>query len=80
MSNVNLNVYGIEECPNCGSDEYYVREKYYGRCNVYMKLNGEDADNSEMYDNAMHSYTSNFAFCSECDEKLFKIPFDEIGE
>ena len=67
----------ISECPHCGSDEIYVKATYSGNCDYHMKLDGSlEAYNGEMYDYATMKIRSKYAFCSDCDRKLFKLSYD----
>lgn len=60
----------ITECPHCGSKEgFYTLTNYLGV--PYMKgFNGEEKDNSEMYDNAISCRTRRYAYCIDCGEKI----------
>ena len=67
----------IKECPYCGYDEIYVKATYSGSCNYHIKLDGSlDAYNGEMFDYANMKIKSKYAFCSNCDKKLFKVSDD----
>lgn len=58
----------ITECPHCGSKEgFYTLTDYLGV--PYMKgFNGEEKDNSEMYDNTREFHERRYAYCIDCCE------------
>ena len=66
----------IKECPHCGSEEFYVKQSYSGVCNFYMRIDGGQAQNPEMYDYAIHKNLTKYAYCKECEKRLF--PMDEF--
>jgi hypothetical protein len=59
----------LECCPFCGHDEYYVSEYYYGRFDFTYKFNGEQGDNSGMYD-GLGVRTNKRMRCKKCDKYL----------
>lgn len=63
----------IKRCPYCGCEEYYIKQSYSGTCNFYMRFDGKEADNTQMYDGSQFKNTSKYAWCSECNRRLFKI-------
>lgn len=67
------------QCPKCGNSEvFYTKERYKGTCNLYFRTDGEDADNTDLYANAEHSYISKFIYCAECNARVRKI--NEVRE
>jgi aromatic ring hydroxylase len=70
MKEINNN---IQECPYCGSEEYYTKERYKGECETNHRFDGRITENGAMYDCAEHSYKSKYAWCRNCDRRLFKI-------
>ena len=60
-------------CPYCGSEEYYIKQSFKGTCNYYMRFDGKEADNGEMWENSSIKNTSKYARCSNCNKRLFKI-------
>ncbi|WP_026884287.1 hypothetical protein [Clostridium akagii] len=63
----------IKCCPYCGSEEYYIKQSYTGTCNYNIRFDGKVAENGEMWEEAQFKNTSKYAWCNECDKKLFKI-------
>lgn len=63
----------IKECPYCGSEEYYQKESYKGFREFRMRFDGEEADNSDMWDGAVEKLISKYAWCCECHRRLFKL-------
>ena len=65
----------IKECPHCGNDEIYLKVRYSGEANYNMRLDGElGAYNGELYYYAVMRPKSRYAYCNNCERKLFKIP------
>lgn len=68
----------VKFCPYCGNTkEFYVRQSYSGNFNFYMRFDGLEGDNEDMYENAQHKITSKFAYCSKCHKKIFKLVDEE---
>lgn len=66
------------KCQKCGNNEnFYVKEKYKGRCLYFFRTDGEESENGEMYQSACHSLASKFIYCTECDAKVKKLTSDE---
>lgn len=63
----------MKECPYCGSDEYYTKEHVRGNVNHYVKFDGQPANNMELYDYLNHKVRSKYAWCSDCNKRLFKL-------
>lgn len=63
----------IRCCPYCGSEEYYIKQSYKGTCNYFMRFDEKEADNTDTHANTIYQNTSKYAWCSECDKRLFKI-------
>lgn len=59
--------------PYCGSEEYYIKQSFKGTCNYYIRFDGEVAYNTTMHDNIEYINVSKYAWCSECNKKLFEI-------
>lgn len=68
------------KCHKCGNDkEFYVKERYKGRCSCYFRTDGGESDNDEMYQNADHSLVSKYIYCAECDAKVTKLTADKFS-
>lgn len=63
----------IKECPYCGHNEYYQKQRYKGICNFYLRYDGKDGENGEMWESATFENTSNYAWCGNCHKRLFKL-------
>lgn len=65
----------MKECPYCGNDEFYIRQSYSGTCNYYMRfdMRNEKTENGEIYQGASHKDLTKYAYCSDCDKRLFLI-------
>jgi len=64
---------GIDKCPYCGSPEYYIKQSFKGICNWKIRFDGEEVDNGDIYDNTTYKMISEFAWCSQCKKRLFKL-------
>ena len=63
----------IKCCPYCCSEEYYIKQSFKGTCDYHMRFDGEETENGEMHANATYKNISKYAWCSECNKRLFKI-------
>ena len=81
MEKVKLNlkdVYDIDnppitECPYCGCGTYYYKQSYSGTGNCYRNFDGSEADNADMYVSATYKEIGKFAYCADCNKKLFSF-------
>ena len=66
------------KCRKCGNDkEFYVKERFKGRCLFFFRTDGGESENGEIYQNADHSLVSEFIYCAECDAKVTKLAVGE---
>lgn len=63
----------IKECPYCGSEEYYIKQSYTGKCNYFLRFDGKEAENGEMWENSQFKNISKYAWCRECGKKGVKM-------
>lgn len=65
----------MKECPYCGSEEYYIKQSFKGTCEYIFRFDGkkDEVDNGHIHDNIQYKITSKYAYCRECDKRLFKI-------
>lgn len=63
----------LTECPYCGNDEYFIKQRYRGTCEYNMRFDGKPAENGQMWDNAEFANTSKHAYCNNCYKRLFKL-------
>ena len=62
------------KCTKCGNTtEFYKKERYKGTCDYRFRTDGEEAENGDMYDNAVHSLRSKYIFCAMCNAKVKAI-------
>ena len=63
----------MSECPYCGNNkEYYTKDFVSGRVNYEYRFDGEEADNTGVYDSLRHT-SGKYAYCSDCEKRLFRI-------
>jgi hypothetical protein len=64
----------MKECPHCGSDEgYYEKITVSGKSIYRYNFDGSEAENGDMYDGLSYKRRSNFAYCLECEKRIFKL-------
>jgi hypothetical protein len=63
----------IKKCPSCGSEEYYIKQSFTGTCNFRLRFDGKETDNGDMHDNTQYKNTSKYAYCNDCNKKLFEL-------
>ena len=63
----------MKECPFCGCDEFYIKEYAKGYIHYRFRFDGEQAYNGDMYGGLDIRSASKFAYCSDCNRKLFRI-------
>ena len=72
-----MNKFPIEKCPHCGNDEIYIIARISGTLSYNYKLDGSnDAYNGEMYEATKLTRISKYAYCNNCNKRLFKITDD----
>lgn len=72
----------IKECPYCGCKTYYIKQHYFGDCHYHFSYNAQEqdsVDNGDMWETASFRNTSKYAWCSNCDKKLFKLDKEEFS-
>ncbi|RXZ84607.1 hypothetical protein EBB07_00905 [Paenibacillaceae bacterium] len=67
----------MKECSHCKSDEgYYEKYTASGETVFYHNFDGSEADNGEMHEGLTYKLRSKFAFCRNCEKKLFRLDKD----
>lgn len=56
-------------CPFCGNEEFYTKQQFRGGCWYNERFDGNEADNTEMYDGLL-SYGGDKAYCNNCNKYL----------
>lgn len=59
----------LKECPFCGNDEFVEKEYAYGSLLHRSRFDGEQADNSDLYDGLRYKYSGR-VYCSQCRKVL----------
>lgn len=62
----------FQECPYCGCNEFYVNEYISGPARFHYRFDGSEADNGELYEATTTKETGVYAYCAECDKKVFR--------
>lgn len=60
----------LEQCPFCGSDEYFTTEYVYGTLYYNERFDGEETHNGELYDGLNSKNYSGRAYCCNCKKYL----------
>lgn len=60
-------------CPYCGGEEYYYRQSVYGYAFYNVRFDGEETDNSEMYQYLQHREPYGEVKCRNCERVLGKL-------
>lgn len=63
----------IKCCPYCGSEQYYIKQSFKGTCCYHIRFDGKEAENGELWDNTSFKNTSKYAWCSDCNKRLFEL-------
>lgn len=63
----------MTQCPYCGSEEYFIKQQASGRMLWRMRFDGEEADNATYYESLNVENESDYAWCSKCGKRLFKL-------
>lgn len=60
----------LTKCPFCGYDEFYSTEYVYGTTRYAERFDGEEADNTELYDYLNTKNYSGRCYCRSCNKYL----------
>lgn len=63
----------LKECPYCGSDEFYYKQKMSGMGNMFVRYDGETAENGDMHDCLKYTPIGKFAYCGICHNRVFRF-------
>lgn len=63
----------ITRCPHCGSDEGVFTKTTFVNVPCYLKFNGEEMDNTEMYDNAEDVRGGAMVYCRSCRKTVCRL-------
>lgn len=66
-------------CPFCGHGEYYEMQRIAGAVCFRMRYDGNEADNSEMY-NDTNTTGSGRVYCSNCYKYIGNTKTGAIGK
>ena len=59
----------LENCPFCGSEEFYSKNYMYGTSHYNERFDGEETYNDQMYDGLIVKYGYR-AYCCNCNRYL----------
>ena len=69
----------INKCPSCGNTEIMIKCSITGICEYNISLdNKKTAYNGEMYDYTHLKPISKYAYCNNCNKRLFKHNFQTL--
>lgn len=63
----------MTKCPYCGHDEFYYRQTISGTGRMYIRGDGRDADNGDMYENVGSTPIGKFVYCAQCEKRVFRF-------
>ncbi len=63
----------MKECPYCKSEVFYAKEYVKGEVCYFSRFDGQEGDNTQLYDGLTHKLKSKYAWCADCHKRLFKI-------
>lgn len=66
----------FEECPYCGSKEYYVKTTATTSYHHCYRFDGKEVDNSHRDDFIKYKH-GKWAHCCRCNNKLFEFESEE---
>lgn len=67
-----MTIKDITCCPFCGCEIFFHNERVKGFIKYRFYANGDEADNTEMWD-SIESYTTNaerYTYCDNCNRKI----------
>ena len=70
----------LKECPYCGSKEYYRKEYAYGPIAFAERFDGDEADNSDLYEGLSFRYASERVYCRRCCKYLGNKLADTVAK
>jgi len=60
----------IEKCNHRGCDEMIMKVRVIGHAYFARKINGEEADNTELHDYIEHKDIWKYPRCAECGKRV----------
>lgn len=69
----------LAKCPFCGSEKYYMNCYCFGRVRCNLRFDGEEADNTTMYDGLSIKQLKR-VYCFHCKKYLGDIEADTVGK
>lgn len=67
----------LKECPFCGCEEYYEKQKATGSVHYRSRFDGEEADNEDMYIDVFCKSTGR-VYCVKCNKALGNVYSDTL--
>lgn len=62
----------FKKCPYCGNEEFYIKQYVHGNVNYHCRFDGKEGENGELHEPLSYTDIGKFAYCSECQKKIFK--------
>ncbi len=66
------NLSELQECPHCGSVEYYTKQRVKGEIYYRERFDGDCAENTHTFDSISTTWCSKFVYCVDCEVKIAK--------
>ena len=68
----------LERCPFCGCDEYYEKQQVRGSTIYYMRFDGEETDNEDMYA-GLSTVRTGRTYCAICNKYIGNSNTNTVG-
>ena len=68
----------LENCPFCGCEEYFEKSRLTGYVQYFIRFDGEETDNSNMYDTT-RTMPNGKVYCGECERYLGNYITDTLS-
>lgn len=65
----------IEECPYCGSKEFYINQRVGGCIEYHYRFDGDEGENGQLHESLTYTDIGKFAYCSCCRKRVFKYRY-----
>lgn len=63
----------VTECPHCGGKSIQIKQHISGDGTYYVDLETGEIDSSSLHDNLNYRNRGQYAICTDCGKRLFKV-------